>query len=1106
MSYTLNKVYTDHPLMDEICYYCKLILKDIVIKNDILANNCETENSIIYADIYSIRHDKGFVSFESFPFTVELLMNLGYSYAEANNIVDNRYSVPEDQREALAISANEYFVEHFEEENNYYRTLIGLPPYDSGDEYIITMDKVRVPEDYIYEVDYSLPLHLQSKKLINALYKEGIIDELRETYKGSNYSYILFLGDRSIDLYVARNANKWDILYIPDVYYEIKDRFTEFYKINQENYLKRSYQEFFSMSGQYYDQSMILIVLCQTFADMIVDIPEAYIRRDIFDARSCEYFLDSYGVQFFNKIPLKYQIRIVKNINNLIRYKSSNKNTYDILDIFGIPNTRIYRYWLYKNRDKYDERDEYNLKFLATDLGESYDKYIYDNKYFYDYDEFVKQDKYWDSINDHDALKEEIVEQDFTISPTKYMSVEYQVPLEEFNKQMSYFLGLIFDSKSIIDDITISVVSIDETALFKLSDLFLYLVILTNSFNRTSFDNDYTKTRFIDSYDGSDEFDIDESKYDWLVDKLPEIFANKTGRVEAFNTEADLDNLVDMLTRRISHNRFGANEEENGIPYVGDEYIEKAIKWINEIDFKSYQNPAKEYTNTKELVDIYESNMKLLDNLDYLLKIVEGEDDKKILCYIYQELFTKKFDKDFYKITNKDGSIYYANDLIDLLKYKDITLYNSLISIISESNTDSRYTLISNVMNDIITTLEYYIKSDKLEYIYSFTSIESFSSIIYYMYLMLNFFKSYKVYFLDPYVTYTYSENKAYNGSKAHDKVNEYTICNDRNDRAYASDLHIALNIEKTATDEYYYDENKSYLDTRLDERLNYQYESVDIYSYYEFDPGLDYNFDGLSASRGEDLDFFELDGFYADIYDDKYITVNGGNSIQGLADLSEFNGGYSKEEYTTYANIDCGYAYDPADFELDCFSVTNFIFNIDAGGASSKVFYSPAMYTYIEKSTIYSDIIISDRYEARVITRLIKGDDGTYHEETFYDKIIILDDGLYLSGSAYVNNNEYDATIQNTLTFDNKLTSTVNRIQEDIRVASDINALIERIDKIRDEVLYPMEKVNDIIGTDSDANIFINNINTVVNEILLSTKEELDKLDPFTWETLMEG
>ena len=47
----------------------------------------------------------------------------------------------------------------------------------------------------------------------------------------------------------------------------------------------------------------MFIVVSQTFNDMIVDTPEWYIRRDVIDIRSAQYFLEANGVQFFADIP-----------------------------------------------------------------------------------------------------------------------------------------------------------------------------------------------------------------------------------------------------------------------------------------------------------------------------------------------------------------------------------------------------------------------------------------------------------------------------------------------------------------------------------------------------------------------------------------------------------------------------------------------------------------------------------------------------------------------------------------------------------------------------------------------------------------------------------
>ena len=138
---------------------------------------------------------------------------------------------------------------------------------------------------------------------------------------------------------------------MPNVYYLVEDKFTEFYKKNRELYHTAYYQEVYADTGEFYDQIMIVMLIAETFANMVTDTPEWYIKRDIFDIRSVKYFLESYGVQFFKEIPLKYQIRIVKNINKLIKFKSSNRNLEDIVDMITTSdNVKIIKYWLFKSR------------------------------------------------------------------------------------------------------------------------------------------------------------------------------------------------------------------------------------------------------------------------------------------------------------------------------------------------------------------------------------------------------------------------------------------------------------------------------------------------------------------------------------------------------------------------------------------------------------------------------------------------------------------------------------------------------------------------------------------------------------------------------------
>lgn len=350
MAYSINgKVYTDHSLMDEVIYHTKTILNSIVLKNESTANEKETELSIEQSDHF-VAIKNGSMELGFFPLTTDLLVQYGYSSLQAKIFVNDRNKIPEEDRKDLLTYCNNWFLNHYEETNNYYRMLNGLPEYGT-DEFNIYIDPANeklVADDANTDFNFSLPIHEYTNTEINTLDSLGIIDDLLNEYTGEHYRYLRYIGSKKIDVYEARIAANWDILYIPSVEYLVKSRFKEIYTVNRDIYFKRTYQDAYKFESDYYDEIVMIMVLCQTFCDIIVDIPEWYIRRDVFDLRTIQYFLESQGVKFFKVIPLKYQIRIVKGMNKLIRYKSTTQNINDILSIFGVDGTTVYKYFLYK--------------------------------------------------------------------------------------------------------------------------------------------------------------------------------------------------------------------------------------------------------------------------------------------------------------------------------------------------------------------------------------------------------------------------------------------------------------------------------------------------------------------------------------------------------------------------------------------------------------------------------------------------------------------------------------------------------------------------------------------------------------------------------------
>ena len=331
MAYSVNgKIYTDHPLMDEIVDCCKTIFSGIVVKNDVLAISYETDESLEKSEEY-INIIENRIGFSSFPFTDDMLKSYtknGVRVFDDNTvdaIIANRNIVPDNLREDLLSYCKNYYIDNYVEINNYYRSLAGLPPYPST---VYNIRRERSDEAYnifIYKSDFPIDyntdniefedkdndnndcifIHKIPRDDIVVLEQNGFIDSIINEYKGFNYSYLKYLGYKSINIYKARKAVKWEILYIPTVEQLVEQRFIELYNINRVVYLKKTYQDAMALGSNHYDESIILLLLCQTFNDLIVDVPEWYIRRDIFDIRSVQYFLESFGVEFFEVIPLK---------------------------------------------------------------------------------------------------------------------------------------------------------------------------------------------------------------------------------------------------------------------------------------------------------------------------------------------------------------------------------------------------------------------------------------------------------------------------------------------------------------------------------------------------------------------------------------------------------------------------------------------------------------------------------------------------------------------------------------------------------------------------------------------------------------------------------
>ena len=1060
--------------------------------------------------------------------------------------------------------------------------------------------------------------HLQDYQ-INTMDSVGIIGDLKDkfitnnTTNSSKFRYLRFLGSKKIDIYTARSAANWDILYMPTVEYLVEDRFKELFAINRDIYERRTYQDAYKIQSEYYDEIMMIMIIAQTFNDIIVDIPEWYIRRDIFDLRSVKYFLDSQGVEYFPEIPLKYQIRIVKNLNKLIKYKSTEKNINDILDIFSIDNAEIYKYFILKKylytdhtttdpdtpdpgwtmdaeydfgfqneytdmddttvyntgdgnggdspgydvyefgddsanidygdtvydynfgneeeadapdssdtdrNDEYDEantiiKDEYDnvygLQFVKVPIDEQYDDYIKDPINRKDYDTITEEDNYWDGIDLHSLVKNNHLKKDFTIEGTKYLGIEYNVSMEDYKFQTAYFIGMIFNSNINMSDISIPISSIKADTYFTLQSLFVFLYCCNRLYENKSLDifdpttleqtgakpeydayidcdggrpwNDsgdpepvtpvtpvewtvpdidggdeddpnFVITEVVDFGNGDYVIDPTETLYDYDYKEItptsidtdeettsPEVTIIDNGIITVTLTEANYktylyhyvinadesltqlteDNYTNYLNTQVKlrypwyyedkgylgldadgHNLYQDSKHEpvyyskadskykrvsdnsdpvgtlslirvdyvqeydgGGVEQLNSEsyydwlrsnhkefYTDltdrvlgfnmytatngKTIKdtveenisirhsafgWdrgytLDEVGCANYTVQTK-FTTITDLINVYKKNKVCYDNIRKLMATANSRDEYMVYKYVYEQLFTRKYDKNFYTLSN--GST--ATNFLQVLKDKDITLYNYYITLSDETDEDTRIAEIRQCLNDIVSTLSYYLTDPDVKLVLSFIYTNSFDSVLYYMSLLLNFFKSWKTYFVSAEVVYDLND-KVDHSDIGRDTLNEikikyWTTGNSRIRDAWQTIIKRYIEdtpVTQTTRNKEIIDIAAHYVDNDITGDKDYDGGNVEsIVS--GTDTAID--LDGGGVSKLSCSPFYQLDGRgiadRLDVYDldgggpkenEFYLDIDG----KSVSDTTAYTRLNPRSDYDSGVDVDCGH------------------------------------------------------------------------------------------------------------------------------------------------------------------------------------------------------
>ena len=486
------------------------IASGIVWKNTTLANSEEPEDTTAaYQSELFVVANRGLLNFsviKAFPRVV--LQNAGASPVDIDRFATDKDTIPQAQRQiyvdeyARALTTinpitnhyeyydniNQKWIKIYDEQNNYYRMLMGLPNIDDTD-FIYNTDK-RWPTDIpIHEMDYVDRIEMEN---------EGVLAQLIARYPTKEY--LKHVGRRAINFFEARIAERFEILYYDESTSDTLNKdFMDTYNRCRYMTMNVYYNFSFTKSNKLYDNFMAMSILFATLLEMQRKYLEVDITRDFYDVESLKVVYDSYSVPFYDEIPLDYHRRIVKRMNQLISYKGSSEVFFDLFEIFDLASMDIYQYFITKvhrldengmptfipkedeeGNPMYDNEgnlildpSNYTLQFSKVKLNEDPALAVSDRANDIEYEYLTVPDPYW--IEDYD-LQQKLANESFNYLETKYIGIQTIFDLMKITYENAYIFRLITDNKDLTNRMSFRWTDLGiECSIF---DIFIYLASL----------------------------------------------------------------------------------------------------------------------------------------------------------------------------------------------------------------------------------------------------------------------------------------------------------------------------------------------------------------------------------------------------------------------------------------------------------------------------------------------------------------------------------------------------------------------------------------------------------------------------------------------------
>ena len=346
MSLKISKTYLDNPFTDALLFYIKTLAYGCIIKSDKDASAGETLESLKNAELYIYAMENG-AEFNMYEYTEQMLVAVlpPSELVHINLYLRHKEAIPTVYREPLIKRARQAVIDNYVETNNYYRMICGLPEY--GDKGIAFAPySYLLPPGETVTVPYVHELGADGARMLE-LY--GIMDKIRADHPKAKYLDYISAG---ISIYKARKCIDKQILYMPTTgNTDIDDLFQEKYEMVRTFVRRRVDSTAMEYESEHYQGFLTAFIFFLTMLEMLTEVQDRIIKKDILDARCIAFIYETYGVPYYKKIPLRYQIMMCKNINSIVQYKSSPTDMLAFISYFGANSVNIYKFYLLRDRN-----------------------------------------------------------------------------------------------------------------------------------------------------------------------------------------------------------------------------------------------------------------------------------------------------------------------------------------------------------------------------------------------------------------------------------------------------------------------------------------------------------------------------------------------------------------------------------------------------------------------------------------------------------------------------------------------------------------------------------------------------------------------------------